>query len=162
MPSGRTHELVNVLFLAGFTGLLKAAGGDPTSPPFAAFAGGYLAGTFLITPDLDLAGKGNPRPLRRWGPLAPLWSPYGRLSAHRGLSHTWLAGPLLRLLYLGVLLSPALALFGVRLTERGQEALLSLGPPALLGYLASQWAHLLLDGAPLGRANKRRKGRWVR
>jgi len=164
MPSGRIHELANTLFLVGVGSLVGAIGGDPASPSFIAFAGGYLTGTFLITPDLDLAGKGNPRPLKRWGPLAFLWLPYGRVSAHRGLSHTWLAGPILRLVYLGVLLLPAPVLLGVELTTKGQEALTLLGPPAFLGYLASQWGHLLLDGVPLRPvgASKRRRKRWVR
>jgi len=111
-------------------------------------------GTFLITPDLDLADR-TVQAKRRWGPLGWLWVPYGRMFSHRGLSHTWLVGPLTRLVYLALL---GAALFwvgdgllrylGISLELQGRVA----APPGeillalVLGYYVSQWLHLIADG----------------
>jgi uncharacterized metal-binding protein len=75
--------------------------------------------------------------------------------SHRGLSHTWLVGPMTRLIYMVIV---ALALsyaasaiapffgysFSVRtqLVRNGQELLIG----ALVGYYVSQWLHLIADG----------------
>jgi uncharacterized metal-binding protein len=99
-----------------------------------AFALAYLAGTYLLSPDLDLAEKGV-RAGRRWGVLRLLWRPYGWLFRHRGLSHTWVLGPLTRLAYLGVD-------WDLRPPSWPKEAL----GWGLLGYYLSQWLHLLADG----------------
>lgn len=177
MPSGRTHETVNLLFFGGLAagyayaraqGLTGEVGDLRLSPTVTLFSASYLVGTFLVTPDLDLA-ENSVRSKSNWGLLGLLWVPYGALFSHRGLSHTWFLGPLTRLLYMVVV---ALALswvvtvlapyFGytfslqARLAENWQE--LALG--ALAGYYLSQWLHLVADGiSPDHHSRRRRKAK---
>jgi len=169
VPRGTTHELVNLGLLGAAALAWHALGGDrgPYQDLAEGFAAGYLAGTFLITPDLDLAEHptSRPRAMRRWGPLAWIWLPYGALFRHRGLSHTWLAGPLSRLLYLYLVLQGLL--YGVGLLGARIDRLPGLvgrlqrwlsGPGALAaaaGYLVAQWLHLLLDGIPIPLTQRR-------
>ena len=95
------------------------------------------------------------RAKKHWGLLGVLWVPYGWLFTHRGISHTWLAGPLTRLIYMAfvgatlvVLASPLKPLlesvFSVSIAL--SVPWWSVGPAAFLGYLLSQWLHLLADG----------------
>lgn len=152
MPSGRVHETINLTVLGGGVVAYLVYGGSPGEPRALALALAYLAGTFLLSPDLDLAEKGT-RSQRRWGPLGLLWRPYGRLFRHRGLSHTWVLGPLTRLGYLGGLLGGLGILvqciagylgmgFSLRLPSWPWE----VWGFALLGYYLSQWLHLVADG----------------
>ena len=78
MPSGRVHEAINVSVLG-----LAAAGYLAYQPQLGiaeshaiAFAASYLWGSFLVTPDLDLAEQ-NVRAKGRWGVLGLFWVPYG-------------------------------------------------------------------------------------
>ncbi len=173
MADGRRHERVNLFALGALTvawylGQLQERPLLPEElaplPARIAFTLSYLLGTFLVTPDLDLANR-SVRAKKHWGLLGILWVPYGAIFRHRGLSHSWLVGPLTRLLYLVVL---ALALselaqvtagwLGYRLELRaalsGQWGWLLAGSAA--GYYLSQWLHLLLDGMP---ARRRRRVR---
>ncbi|MEN2981366.1 MAG: metal-binding protein [Thermus sp.] len=152
MPSGRVHEAINLTVLGGGAAAYLAQGGSPEAPEALAFALAYLAGTFLLSPDLDLADKGV-RAQRRWGVLGVLWKPYGWLFRHRGLSHTWVLGPLTRLGYLlGLLwglwaLAQGLALsLGVGFAPRLPSWPKEVWGYALWGYYLSQWLHLLADG----------------
>lgn len=152
MPSGRAHEAINLSLLGGGALIYLAYGGSPEEPKALTFALAYLAGTFLLSPDLDLSEKGV-RAQRRWGVLGVLWRPYGWLFRHRGLSHTWFLGPLTRLGYL-----TALVLLGSSLAQGLASSLgvdLNLRPPpwppealawGLAGYYLSQWFHLVADG----------------
>lgn len=155
MPSGRVHEAINTaaLLVAGTAAAWATQQqlipestwklGGPASLGVLA----YVIGTFMITPDLDLAdGKVNAK--RRWGPLGWLWVPYGVISRHRGRSHSYVLGPVSRLLYLLLFAGLALAalrLFGVDFRpvfkHPGAGACWMLG-----GYLISQWLHLIADG----------------
>ena len=76
MPSGRAHEALNLAALGGLALAHLAAGGSPEDPRAWAFGLAYLAGTYLLSPDLDLAERGV-RASRRWGILAAFWRPYG-------------------------------------------------------------------------------------
>lgn len=137
MPSGKTHEAATLLVLTPAAGYLYLH--DPLLA--AGVALGAVA-SFWVNPDLDLAYS---RPSRRWGPLNALWGPYRLLFPHRSASHSWLVGPLSRLLYL------ALPFFAAK--KLGLEP-----PPVLLpkkvlvgalgGWLASEWLHLALDKIP--------------
>jgi uncharacterized metal-binding protein len=63
--------------------------------------GAYLFSGLFLSNDLDTQS----RIYKRWGPLRVVWYPYQRLVAHRSmLSHGILIGPLLRVLYLYVML----------------------------------------------------------
>jgi uncharacterized metal-binding protein len=152
MPSGRVHEAVNLTVLGAGALAYLAQGGSPEEPRALAFALAYLAGTYLLSPDLDLAEKGV-RAGRRWGVLRLLWRPYGWLFRHRGLSHTWVLGPLTRLAYRGGVVWVLAFPLGRLLAYLGVDW--DLRPPSwpkealgwgLLGYYLSQWLHLLADG----------------
>jgi len=167
MPSGTVHERVNLIALLAAAGVRYALSpGEPPAPAEVAFVTGYTIGTLWVTPDLDFANAHPVRALRNWGKLGFLWKPYGYLFRHRGLSHTYLLGPLTRILYLMVLAALLLALVSPSLVEavirEGPRALPSpLDQPAvwwwgLAGYYVAQWLHLILDGIrPGGRRRKR-------
>jgi uncharacterized metal-binding protein len=152
MPSGRTHEAINLTLLGLGGALYLAQGGSPEEPRALVFLLGYLTGTFLLSPDLDLAEKGV-RAQGRWGVLGALWRPYGWLFRHRGLSHTWILGPLTRLGYLLLLLFLLYGLLKGVAAFMGASLALALPPLpkevllfGLLGYYLSQWLHLVADG----------------
>lgn len=137
--TGRDHEALNLALLSP----ILLMGDRLADPMVLSGVGGYLIGTFLLTPDLDLSGRTRVQPLRRWGILAWIWFPYGLLSRHRGVSHTFILGPTVRLAYLLAVVCLAGLLLGV-------EFEVSLSPVLIAtfaaGYYASQWAHLLADG----------------
>ncbi len=138
---GWQHTSVNLSALLPSTGALLWLGHPDTA---LAFSAAFLFGTLLVTPDLDLQ-LNDAR--RRWGPLRFIWAPYAALSRHRGMSHTYVAGPLIRLAYLAVWCLPVIAL-ALSLKLDGFPPMI---PHAwvittLLGYFTSQWLHLLCDG----------------
>lgn len=163
MPNGRTHEAINLTFYAGLAagyayaksqGLTAELELLITPQAITTFSASYLVGTFLVTPDLDLAEQGV-RAKSNWGLLGMLWIPYGAMFSHRGLSHTWLIGPLTRIIYIAVValtlayVAAAVApFFGYTLSIRTQLVNnwqeLALG--GLIGYYVSQWLHLVADG----------------
>jgi uncharacterized metal-binding protein len=170
VPSGRVHNLINIAVLAGLSAgaLVLSRQGllAPTPAQALYFTVGFVVGTFLLSPDLDLA-EGHVDSKRRWGLLGFLWVPYGAVFSHRGLSHTWLLGPLTRLAYLALMVAllwglalallPASLHFGLPLLRLPpgllSQPLLShhlLGYkflyPLLAGYYLSQWLHLIADG----------------
>ena len=171
MPRGPVHESVNLTALA--LGIIAyhrlVPEGSTALPPGAleGFVAGYLVGSLWVTPDLDLAERKNtPRPARLWGWLRLLWVPYGRLFRHRGLSHTWVVGPLTRVLYL-VLIFEGVRYGLARLPGVGTHleplaftrwALSPVGVAGLLGYFTSQWLHLALDRAMEPRKRRRVRG----
>ena len=159
VPSGRVHNLINLAVYAGLSAVAlvlthqRALALAPM--PALAFTAGYGVGTFLLSPDLDLA-EGHVDAKRYWGPFGFLWVPYGLLFSHRGLSHTWLLGPLTRLAYLALMvallwgLAYALVPHGLLpaalLRPRFSLSPPVLGLPLLGGYYLSQWLHLIADG----------------
>lgn len=154
MPSGRVHNLINLAAYAVLAaGALAASRQDligVTPAQAINFTLGFMAGTFLLSPDLDLS-EGRVDSKRRWGVLGFLWVPYGRMFSHRGLSHTWLLGPLTRLAYVAVLLGLVAGLVRVAFPAWQWPALpepvgLKFAVPLLLGYYLSQWLHLIADG----------------
>jgi len=90
MALGRTHDLINLMALPGFFYFLP-------KELYVPFGAGYLVGTFLLSPDIDLP---NSRPSKRWSFLRCLWAPYQSVSRHRGVSHLPVVGSLVRLVYL--------------------------------------------------------------
>ena len=109
MPSGRVHNLINIGAFSVLSAAALVASRQHllTVTPTQAltFTLAFAVGTFLLSPDLDLA-EGRVDSKRHWGVLGALWVPYGLLFSHRGLSHSWVLGPLTRLAY--VLLIAAL------------------------------------------------------
>ncbi|TSA87938.1 hydrolase [Deinococcus detaillensis] len=158
MPSGRVHNIINTATYGLIAAATLWAQSQQlvvlTLPQAASFSVAYAVGTFLLSPDLDLA-EGRVDSKRRWGPLGFIWVPYGRMFSHRGLSHTWLLGPLTRLVYLGLialLLYSALLLVWPKLHWPASWPATTSSPslevllPLALGYYVSQWLHLIADG----------------
>ena len=171
VPRGPVHESVNLTALAlgviAFHRLVPDGGAALPAGSLEAFVAGYLLGSVWITPDLDLAERRNkPRPARLWGWFRLLWVPYGQLFRHRGLSHTWVVGPITRILYIVLILEGVR--YGLSLLPGMGSALEPLamtkwllspvGIAGLAGYFVSQWLHLALDRAFEPRRRKRAPG----
>lgn len=123
--------------------------------------GTYLFSGLLLSNDLDIAS----RIYRRWGPLCLLWYPYQRLIPHRSpLSHGLIVGPVLRVLYLYVMLELLLLVvwrmmrltgMSVSYVEMGLDMSAQLLPclvwypqisiPCVVGLVLGGVCHSLLD-----------------
>ncbi|MBZ9751794.1 metal-binding protein [Deinococcus sp. HMF7604] len=158
MPSGRIHTLINAGVMTAGAAAAGLLGVPLTSPEALAVFTGVFCGTVLITPDLDMAHV-RVDAQRAWGPLGWLWWPLLSVSKHRGVSHTWVRGPLIRLGYIGTVLG-LLALLVRVLWEAAGGAWPPLTVPADLrrpgvlaaagaGYWAAQALHLVADRIPL-------------
>lgn len=99
MPSGKTHEMINITILTALlAGLYYLSTMQGTSMITAyldtytilAFCVSYLFATFFLSPDLDTKSK----PYKRWKMLRILWWPYRVIFKHRGFSHNLVLGPL--------------------------------------------------------------------
>lgn len=154
MPSGRVHNLINIgaYSVLSAVALIGSRQNLLSLTPAQAltFTLGFAVGTFLLSPDLDLA-EGRVDSKRHWGLLGVLWVPYGLLFSHRGLSHTWLIGPLTRLAYLALLAAIVVGLLGyvapsVTLPRIPQPVSPEVALPLIVGYYLSQWLHLIADG----------------
>jgi uncharacterized metal-binding protein len=149
---GRTHELINLLALPGFLYFLPKEFYLP-------FSVGYVLGTFLLSPDLDLK---HSKPSKRWKALKILWRPYQKKSKHRGISHIPLLGTFTRLLYIFLLITALYYLLYFLLSHYWQEStqkISQLNPLilveelaykewtfyTLLGIIASELTHISLD-----------------
>jgi uncharacterized metal-binding protein len=149
---GRTHELINLLALPGFLYFLPKEFYLP-------FSVGYVLGTFLLSPDLDLK---HSKPSKRWKALKILWRPYQKKSKHRGISHIPLLGTFTRLLYIFLIITALYYLLYFLLSYYWQEStqkISQLNPfilveelaykewtfYALLGLIASEIIHISLD-----------------
>ncbi|MBZ9715779.1 DUF2227 family putative metal-binding protein [Deinococcus multiflagellatus] len=158
MPSGRIHTLINGAATAGAAAVAWLMGLPLTSPEALALISGAFCGTVLITPDLDMAHvRVDAR--RAWGPLGWVWWPLLSISKHRGVSHTWVRGPLIRLTYIVVVLGLMLLLVKALWEAAGWpwpplRVPEDLRRPAVLaaagfGYWAAQALHLAADRIPL-------------
>ncbi|MBK3333069.1 metal-binding protein [Persephonella atlantica] len=105
MAAGRTHDIVNLSILPVAVYYLQPEN-------FTGFISGYLAGTFLITPDNDIY---HSRPNRRWKFLRFLWYPYTRIFSHRGISHLPVVGSIAKIVYLVLILAIVTAFVGFSL-----------------------------------------------
>ncbi|WP_457622159.1 metal-binding protein [Persephonella sp.] len=90
MASGRTHEIINLLFLPGAVYYLHPVN-------FEGFISGYIIGTFFLSPDNDIY---HSKPNKRWGVLRIIWYPYTRIFSHRGISHIPFFGTVTKIIYL--------------------------------------------------------------
>ena len=169
VPSGRVHNLINIAAYSVLAaGVLYATRTDllvVTQAQTLNFTLGFMAGTFLLSPDLDLS-EGRVDSKRHWGLLGFLWIPYGMLFSHRGLSHTWILGPLTRIAYMAVVIALIVGLLrsfapDVQLPRIPQPISLKFLLPIILGYYFSQWLHLIADGVRPDHGMKR-TGKKVR
>jgi uncharacterized metal-binding protein len=96
MPSGETHTVINLGLLAViiaaaiiiFSASIKGV---------VLFAVGFLFSTLFLSPDLDLKDNCSSN---NWGFFKLIWRPFSFFSSHRGISHSLIFGPLIKLLYL--------------------------------------------------------------
>lgn len=156
MPKGSTHNLINSgVYTVLAVGVLAAVHYDVihiSGSQALNFSIAYFAGTFLLSPDLDLA-QGRVDSKANWGLLGFIWVPYGKIFKHRGLSHSWFLGPLTRIIYLAVPIVVAVGLFRTFWPEIELPRLPYPFPyqmlfPMIAGYYLSQWLHLIADGVP--------------
>lgn len=89
MALGRSHDFVNLMALPVCLYYVP-------KEFYLVFTAGYLVGTFLLSPDLDLPQS---KPSKRWKGLRFLWRPYQMFSKHRGLSHVPILGTAVRSVY---------------------------------------------------------------
>ena len=94
MPSGRTHDIVTLLFVPPTCALVWWATG---SWKLCAIVGAAtLFGGLMFGPDLDIQS----RQYTRWGPLRLVWFPYKVVFSHRSrLTHGIILGTLIRVIY---------------------------------------------------------------
>jgi uncharacterized metal-binding protein len=140
VSDGATHDKHGLLLAVLCSGAALALSFGSQGMAALLLPAGALAGTFLLSPDLDMW---NTTPVKRWGPLRFLWAPYSALHKHRGLSHHPLIGPAGRLLYLAGLFAPAyLAVSGLTAPPATWLPHLLF---AVVGVFLANWAHLLAD-----------------
>jgi uncharacterized metal-binding protein len=97
MPAGKTHDKITLwlmpLIIGGGFGVTRS----DRLTLLMAIAFGFSG--LMFGPDLDIYS----RQYQRWGWLRWMWLPYRKLVRHRSpLSHGFLIGTVLRLLYVGV------------------------------------------------------------
>lgn len=141
---GFEHTRVNLLCTVAIAGGMMLAGREDAAYGIGL---GMVIGTLWITPDLDLTYNDA---RRNWGPLRWIWNPYASACRHRGINHTYVIGPIMRLLYLALWFAAPAYFLRTLLTRTGSWPELSVPLPpitfVLAGYFAAQWLHLLCDG----------------
>ncbi|MDB9315960.1 metal-binding protein [Spirulina sp. CS-785/01] len=99
MPSGRTHDRITLWSLPWIVLLTLSLTRDGMLTLLVSAA--YLFSGLMFGPDLDIYSV----QFKRWGGLRWLWIPYQKVLKHRSrLSHGFLIGTVLRVLYLGIIL----------------------------------------------------------
>jgi uncharacterized metal-binding protein len=97
MPAGKIHDRITLACLPGVclgTHLLTRHWGYT-----ALVSSGFLFAGLMFGPDLDIRSVQS----KRWGWLGWIWQPYRKSFRHRSwLTHGFLAGTLIRVIYLWV------------------------------------------------------------
>lgn len=108
MASGKTHDKITWISGGVITAALLAS--NPANPILVGFFGAsYLFSGFMFGPDLDT----HSIQLKRWGFLKIIWLPYKKSIRHRSpLSHGFLLGTAIRVLYLGTIICVLVGLVG--------------------------------------------------
>lgn len=96
MPSGKVHDQITIVAAVVVAPIWWYFAPTHSPSETAILAASTLVSGLLFSPDLDL----NSSIYHRWGPLRFIWWPYQKLIPHRSkLSHSFILGPLLRLVY---------------------------------------------------------------
>jgi uncharacterized metal-binding protein len=175
MPGHRVHDGLTVAAAAALPPGYYLLSPAPDPVTAAVLAGACLISGVMFSPDLDLPSRSR----RRWGPAGVLWAPYEKLVPHRSwVSHSVVAGPILRLLYfVGVLyLLLWCLLWAVKewlipvdrnaLVRSWREAALAFAAAhpgwssaALFGFLLGALVHTIADVVWSARPRRRRRRR---
>lgn len=158
MASGRVHNFVTMALIipTAYMGY-SLSGGDALA---GLIEGGGCALALLVDPDLDIdtGTRNKNRAKRAFGPFAipwlVFWHAYSLAVPHRSpISHLPILGTLIRLTYwilgtllLAYLIDPALAGWIVGEVLRPVSG---YGLWAIMGFMISDFAHWVFDGAPL-------------
>lgn len=98
MSNGKTHEKINLSFLAaGIAIVLTVVNKDLFFEGIFVVLG-YILGTYLMNPDLDLRS----RPFKRWGVFRFLWIPYQTFNHRSVWTHGYVISDIIRYAYLSV------------------------------------------------------------
>lgn len=168
MPAGKVHDRITYWSLPPLTALVY--GLTQKAHLAGLFALAYLFSGLMFGPDLDIHSV----QYRRWGLLRWLWLPYRRAIKHRSwLSHGFLAGTVLRLLYLS-LIGASMGFIALILQPHWRDYLPQTGarfaaliPEFLtlfIGLESAAMAHSLSDylGSSWKKRRKRKKPRRSR
>lgn len=146
MPSGKTHEHINitvlVVLLAVFYYLLTWQKTPMVTRylntyTILTFSVSYLFATFFLSPDLDTKS----RSYKRWKMLRILWWPYRIIFKHRGFSHNLILGPLTILLNLALIVFAIILLTGIE----PESIPLRLAIAIIAGIVLSIDVHIISD-----------------
>jgi uncharacterized metal-binding protein len=91
MSSGKFHDKINLITGSVLAGCL--IGFERSYEIVGSFIAGWLLATFIFSPDTDIMPK------KRTGPLQFFLYPYSILFKHRGVSHSFLLGTFIRIVY---------------------------------------------------------------
>jgi uncharacterized metal-binding protein len=146
MPSGKTHEIINItvlmVILAGLYYFSTWQKNEMVTKylntyTILAFSASYLFATFFLSPDLDTKS----RPYKRWKILRILWWPYRIMFKHRGYSHNIVLGPLSIILNLVMIAVVIILITGVEV----KDIPLKLAVAIIVGIVLSIDVHILSD-----------------
>ncbi|OKH13763.1 metal-binding protein [[Limnothrix rosea] IAM M-220] len=99
MPSGRTHDRITLWSLPWVVAIAYVLTRDGELTLIAGLA--YLFSGLMFGPDLDIHSV----QFKRWGMLRWIWLPYQKTLSHRSnLSHGFLVGTTLRVIYFSIFL----------------------------------------------------------
>lgn len=146
MPSGKTHDMINItVLLAILAGLYYFSTWQKSAIvtkyldiyTILTFSVSYLFATFFLSPDLDTKS----RPYKRWKMLRILWWPYRIIFKHRGYSHNIVLGPLSIILNLVLIAVVIILLTGIEM----KTIPLKFAVAVIAGIVLSIDVHILSD-----------------
>lgn len=135
MPSGKTHDRITAWGVPVVTAATLVLSRDAATT--LAIAGGFAVGGFLLSPDLDIHSV----PYKRWGPFRWMWLPYRKMFRHRSpWTHGVLVGTTIRVLYLMVWVTAAVAIAGALAAVLTRGEIDAVGEGAIAGVMAmGEW-----------------------
>lgn len=98
MANGKAHEKINLFFLAAGIAIVMTLINRDWFFEGIFVVLGYIIGTYLMNPDLDLRS----RPYRRWGIFRFIWLPYQTFKHRSVWTHGYIISDLIRYAYLTV------------------------------------------------------------
>ena len=142
MPGYNTHRIFNYLIFIAIVLSLYNFGIFHFSLVQLLVVGlGFYIGTEFVTPDLDVDSSAY----KRWGRLRILVLPYKWLFKHRQSSHNIYSGAIVRILYIGVIITAFYYLIFKSLPLENilfpVHIIIFLG-----GIIAANALHVILDG----------------